>query len=351
MKHISVQKVISILATLSLLASTSLIYAPFVSAGALTSASVQLSDSRPGQATTTYSFGFTTTVTTSIKQLTILFCTTASGTCTAPTGLVNTGATIGSDNIAGTGRTNTFSVNGTLTTVITTPATQSTQAVTISYAGITNPTSTGVYYARITTYSDAGTTIIDGPTSIAFAVTTGITASVTVDPSLTFAVNSVASSQSVNGATTTVSSTSTTIPFGSVSTSSNGIAAQQVVVTTNAQNGYTVYIKYTATPSDGNGHTIADLAGATNASPVSFSAAGTSAFGYTTTSTTLGTGTATRFSGGKWAAFTTSNLEVAHNSAAVSSDTTTIGYQVGIGGTQQAGTYTTTVVLTATPTY
>lgn len=318
-------------------------------AGSFTSARVQLSDSQPSATSVTYSFGFTTSVTTDIKQLNIQICTTASGTCNAPSGFDAGTPTIGSDNIAGTGRTVSKPSANEFKVVVTTPAAQATQAVTISFSGVTNPDSQSTFYARITTYSDTGTTIIDGPTAIGFATTNGITASVTVDPSLTFTVNTVASGQSVNSATTTVATTATTIPFGTVTTSANGIAAHSLVVSTNAVNGYTVYIRYTGALSDGNSHTIADFSGS-NASPATFSAAGTSGFGYTTESTSL-SGTGGRFSSNKYAAFTTSNTEVARATSAVSSDTTKIGYQVGVGGAQEAGTYTTTVTLTATPTY
>ncbi len=209
---------------------------------------------------------------------------------------------------------------------------------------------------RITTYSDTGTTAIDSQ-SVGFAVTAGQVVTVSIDPSLTFAVNAVTNtSQSVNGTSTTVTTTNGTIPFGTVTSSSNAVAAHDLVVTTNAANGYTVYVKYTGALSDGNSHTIADVSGS-NATPAVFTGAGTSGFGYTTQSTTLsggagtGSGQASRFASSKYAALTSSNIEVARATTAVSSDTTRIGYQVGVSGTQAAGAYTTTVVLTATPTY
>ena len=122
-------------------------------AGTFTPAKVTISDSRAGHAATTFDFAYTTTVTTSIKQFDVVFCTTASGACSTPTGMVTTGATRASDNVAGTGRTDTFTGNGTLSTVVTTPASQSTQAVTVSYTGITNPTTADTtFFARITTY-------------------------------------------------------------------------------------------------------------------------------------------------------------------------------------------------------
>jgi hypothetical protein len=329
-----------------------LIYRVAIVNGAnFTNASLSISDSRPSQTAVNYNFAFTTSVTTAIKQLDIQICTTATGTCTAPSGFSSGTPTIGSDNLAGTGRTTTAPTANAFRIVVTTPASQATQAVTVNFTGVTNPDSASTWYARITTYSDTGSTVIDGTTPIAFATTTGVAASVTVDPSLTFAVNGLASGQTVNSLATNVTTTSSTIPFGTITTSTNGIAGHSLVVTTNAGSGYTVYIKYTGQLTSG-ANTIADHTG-TNAAPTVFTSPGTASFGYTTESTSL-SGTGDRFNAGstnKYAAHTTSNLEVARATTAVSSDTTKIGYQVGISGTTPAGTYTSTVVLTATPTY
>jgi hypothetical protein len=329
-----------------------LIYRVAIVNGAnFTSASLSISDSRPSQTSVNYNFAFTTSVTTSIKQLDIQICTTATGTCTAPSNFSSGSPTLNSDNLAGTGRTTTAPSANAFRVVVTTPASQATQAVTVNFTGVTNPDSASTWYARITTYSDTGSTVIDGTTPISFATTTGVAASVTVDPSLTFAVNGLASGQTVNSLATNVTTTSSTIPFGTVTTSTNGIAGHSLVVTTNAGSGYTVYIKYTGQLTSGS-NTIADHSGS-NGTPSVFTSPGTAGFGYTTESTSL-SGSGNRFNesaSNKYAAFTTSNLEVARATTAVSSDTTKIGYQVGISGTTPAGTYTSTVVLTATPTY
>lgn len=321
----------------------------------LTSAYVRLSDSRPNApANVSYVTGWTFPGTTSIQCMNILFATTASGS-TKPTGMVTTSATKGS--VSGGGLTNGNwtlynTVDGTLQYEYASGGGSTATAVTITTNGITNPTSAGVYYAQLTTYTTLSThtcTVPVSTTTIAFRVNNGQALSVTVDPSLTFAVNNVAGSQTVNGSSTTVATTADTIALGNVNSSTNVIAAQDLVVTTNAQNGYTVYASYSGTLTDANSNTIADWTG-TNTAPTTFSAAGTSAFGYTTESTSL-SGTAARFGSGKWAKFETWNYEVARSTVAVSADTTRVGYQVGVSGTQKAGLYQTTIVLTATPTY
>lgn len=367
----------SSLATFLIVALLNLFLFPYlaqkVNAGTLTSAKATIADSRAGQTAVNYDFAFTTTVTTAIKQWTIQFCTTASGTCTAPTGIVTTSAVRSSDNVAGTARTDTFTTNGTLTTVVTTPAAQATQAVTVSYTTITNPTTINTtYFARITTYSDTGTTIIDGTDAVAFAIlaSTSIAVTASVDPTFTFTV-AAANSGTVNGATINVTtSTAILIPFGTLSSGSTKIAAHDLSVTTNALNGYTITVKIPTNSVTGNpplyvsntasSENIDGFTG-TNATPTAWSSpAGTAKsvntgfFGYTTNDATLGTGTANRFTsvGNVWAGPTTPALEVAYSSVGVSSaETTRVGWQAEVNGLQPPGSYSGTVVLVATPTY
>jgi len=356
---------ISVLLVLGLISiSFASFITPKVQAGTFTPAKVTISDSRAGNASTTYDFAFTTTVTDSIKQLNVVFCTTASGACTTPTGMDTTGATRASDNLAGTGRTDTFTGNGTLTTVITTPASQSTQAVTVSYTGITNSTSADTtYFARVTTYSDTGSTVIDSAT-LAFAILTSTSLAVTADVGSTFSFSvAAATSGSVNGASINVSTTTAnSIPFGVLSSGAPKIAAHDISVLTNSPNGYTVTVKTTTDPPLQDNTNNIDKFTGTNAAPASWTSPdGTSAnvntgfFGYTTNDSTLGTGTPDRFtssSGNKWAGATTSPLEVAYSAAGTgSADVTRVGWQAEVNGLQPPGSYTGTVILVATPTY
>lgn len=333
-----------------------------VQAGTFTAAKLTISDSRASATAVTYDFAYTATVTTAIKQVTIQFCTTASGTCTTPTGMTTTTAVRSADNLAGTGRTDTFAANGTLTTVVTTPSTQSTQAITGTYTTITNPSTVNTtFFARITTYSDTGSTVIDSATvAAAILDTTSVAVTASVDPTFTFTVAGVNSGGTVNGATTNVTTTATLIPFGTLSAGSSKIAAQDLTVVTNAASGYTITVKGLTNPVLVSGsHNIDEFSG-TNASPTTWSSpAGTSEsvntgyFGYTTNDATLGTGTVDRFTNGgpNWSGTTTSPLEVAYNATGVSTQTTRIGWQAEVNGLQSQGAYTGTVILVATPTY
>jgi hypothetical protein len=348
MKHLNFKK---ILATTTL-AALALYLVPGVSAATLTSGSASLSDARPGTASTTYTMTFSNVTLTSTKCIQVVFSNAATGGV-IPTNMVTSGVTLGASSNYMPTPASWAATSATPGTVKVTFATGETPASatgrTLVLNGITNGTVADTsYFAQFSTYSDtACTTPIDSGIAT-FIYTNGQAVSMSVDPTIAFTVGSVAGSTSVNGATTTVATTATTIPFGTVTSGANAIAAHLLTVTTNAGAGYTVYARYTAAPTNGS-HQITDWTG-TNAAPTTFSAAGTEAFGYTTTSTSL-SGTAARFASNKWAGFTTANLEVAHSTAAVSASTTTLAYQVGIAGTTPAGSYTSTVILTATPSY
>ena len=374
-------KIVAVFALTILLAFPPLVdfFIPLTHAADLTSYSVSIGDSRAGVATY-HNYQFNTPSTTSIKTITFQYCTTASSTCTAPAGMILTATPslgtvsgIAGSGFAAAGSSGTCTGTGnsacTVTLTVTTPSAQTGGATVIVpvVSGITNPTTVNTtYFVRITT-KDGSAATIDGPDSAAFAIldTTSIAVSASVDPTLTFTVASVASSGLVNGATTTVSSTNTTIPFSTLTSGNPAISAQDLTVTTNASSGYTITASNAATTSGAPLQSAAgdniDTFSGTNASPTTWSApAGTSAnvntgyFGYTTNDATLCTGTASRFTssgGNKWAGTTTTGQEVACSTTGVSSEVTRIGYQAEINDLQPAGSYTGTVILIATPTY
>jgi hypothetical protein len=331
-----------------------------VNAATLTSASVSLSDSRPSQTTVTYTFNFAGVTASNIKCIKIQFSDTATAG-SKPSGMTLNGSLNVSSSTYLAGLTSWTPVvtdaTGLFTSTHATGGVPGTGDIVMT-AHITNgSTASTTYYARFNSYDnvDCATTPRDDVT-LAFIYTDGVVVNATVDPTLTFSLGNVGSGQSVNSATTNVATSSATaVTFGSVTASTNRIAAHDLVVSTNAVTGYTVYTKYTAILTSG-GNTITDHTG-TNAAPTAFPSPGTEAFGYTTADSTLGTGTAARFTtsgGNKWAAyttaFTTSN-EVAYSATAVSSETTRVGYQVGVSATTEPGTYTTTVVYSAVPKY
>lgn len=341
-----------------------------VNAVSASAASLNISDSRAGMTAVTYTFSFTASASTGIKQVDIQMCTTASGTCVAPTGF-NGGTALQTDTLSGSGRTVTGPSANHYKIVVGTTATQSPLSVSLPINGVTNPSTINAsFFGRITTFSDAGTTTIDTATvATATLDTTSIAVSAVVDPSLTFSVAAVGLSSPVDagsGPNTTVATTTTTIPFGTITNGSTNIAAHDVTVSTNAGSGFTVSLKTLASPPLSSGSNNVDQfcgeSGNTcvNTSPQSWSSpaggtanTNTGFFGYTTNDSTLCTFTAARFTSGgpKYAGPDTTAREVDCASSGVSSETKRIGYRLEINGIQPAGSYSGTVILVATPTY
>jgi hypothetical protein len=181
-----------------------------------------------------------------------------------------------------------------------------------------------------------------------------VTVSATVQDEIAFSIAAVTSG-TVNGATINIETTAgvpPTVPFGAMTTTDNKVGAHNLTVTTNATNGYTVYVKYDDQLTHTNAtNKIANISH-TNAEPGAFTSAGTEGFGYTTEDSSLGTGTADRFTstpGDKWAAYTASDAEVVYHNAAVTDQTTKVGYRLTVALTTLMGAYTSTVTYTATP--
>ncbi|MFI5240421.1 MAG: hypothetical protein ACHQUB_01810 [Candidatus Saccharimonadia bacterium] len=325
----------------------------------LTTASVALSNPIPSTASVNYTVTASSVTNGTIKCIQATFSTSPT-TLTTPTGFTAASATITAAtstyvNDSGTG----WSVTDTANTIQYTNASGITPSTltgaTFIMAGITNSSvADTAYYLSFSTYNN--TNCSSSPVDsvvVTYINTNGSNLSLTVNPTMSFTVNGVASGGTCNSgaSTSTGTSTSTTIPFGSVTTASNGLVCQSLSIATNAANGYTVYVRYTGKPTSGS-NTIADWTG-TNNSPTAFSAAGTEAYGYTTSDFALNVanGAVNRFQSDLWAAMTTTNAEVSYSSTGLTTKTVSIGHQVGISGTTKPGTYTTTIIYTCTPVY
>ena len=151
--------------------------------------------------------------------------------------------------------------------------------------------------------------------------------------------------QSVNGATTTVATTDgASIPFGYVDSNTPAIAAHELSVTTNAQNGYQVTIRYNGSHPLSDGANIIDPFTGTNDTPTTWSAptgtknSNSGFFGYTTEDDTLSTvpGAADRFTsdgGNKWAGLNSTPEEVMYSTlGSEEGDTVLLGYQLEVNG-------------------
>jgi alpha-tubulin suppressor-like RCC1 family protein len=200
---------------------------------------------------------------------------------------------------------------------------------------------------------DQTTTDRYSPVQAWYLVTVGdVAVSLSMDPILTFTVSAVTGALSCGDATTTVASATNTVNLGHMSsTTAHPIGGQSLNVATNAANGYTVSVSYSAAMSGASsGHPFANVGG-TNASPTAWPANGTEAFGYTTESSSL-SGTAGRFHSNKWASLTASGQEIMRNTTTpgAAGDTNCIAFQASeAANTPADAAYTTTVLYSVAP--
>jgi hypothetical protein len=291
-----------------------------------------------------------------VGSINFQYCTTASGTCTAPTGLSTSSATLTAQTGASGFTINTATAGA---PYITRTAAAITAGTALSYTlgGITNPSSLGTFYVRITTYTAAalGGTATDTGTVAASTANT-ITLNATVPETLAFCV--------YNTGGTCADSSTTTVNLGVLGATVTGTGTSQFAASTNAGTGY--IITYTGTTLTSGANTIPVYTAA--ASP----ADGTSGFGMNLRSNSYSNGTSTVTIGadvvngsapsiGTYATgYGTANTfnfvastptTVAQSSGPTNNNTFTASYIANIGGAQAAGLYTTTLTYICTPTY
>lgn len=328
-----------------------------VEAAQLTSRKVTVSSSAASGANTTYTFNFTPAAATAIKSVNIDFCTTASGACNpvtptgVPAGLSTTGAAInGSPTGLGTGGswTGSFATNGRLR-ITNTSSGGSASAATVSFTGITNPSTTNAsYYMRVTTYSDdAYTTAIDNGT-VAASTANQITVTASVDETLTFCTG-------ISGITTSSCSgaTGSSVNLGSLTPSTTGSGTSQIGIATNAGSGYAVTVAGTTLTSGAN--TVNAMAAATTSSQ------GTEQFGLNLVANTTptvgqapdGSGTgapATGYGTANNFKFVTGET-IASKASADDFRRYTVSYMANVANTTEPGTYATTLTYVGTATF
>ncbi|PIS39099.1 MAG: hypothetical protein COT34_00195 [Candidatus Nealsonbacteria bacterium CG08_land_8_20_14_0_20_43_11] len=339
---------------------------------------VRLFDSRPSTSTT-YDFEADHTAS-NAKCINVQFCTTASGTCTPA------GTTLSATAKSSSGWAGWTQANWTLATaadiLALTYATGETPSpitnASFSIDAITNPASAGTKYAWIETTdsvtncntSDPGGTTIDTGV-VAFAIIEGVTVSVTVSESLTSAVYAVTSGSCTVSGGTNITSTATTVPFGTIVVDTFYNSCQDVRVATNANSGYTTRVFKTAaltctSAGQCGSNTIADGTcdgSCSTSTEESWASSEYNGFGYCmddtvgTAASTADTGWATYYCGASPQYFKTTGTAAANavaimsSAGAASNDRANIGFRITVDAAQPAGPYSTTIVYTTTPTY
>ncbi|HEX3568909.1 MAG TPA: hypothetical protein VHT70_04525 [Candidatus Saccharimonadales bacterium] len=344
--------------------------------------------------------GFKIGTTGNVGSILLQYCTTpiAGSTCTAPTGFTaanivtptETGFSANnftndtSTDLTGApwsctgsspGRTNCIALKRTSAASET-----ASTAVTIVLGGgtsdyITNPSTTGTFFVRITTYSDTtyGTAVDNGTAASSTAQQISITAK--VQEALNFSVGAPASgSLPAPGATCAPFTDPGTLTIGDAN---NGLSSSQAYdghsyfrVSTNGINGTKILYSGDTLKSGANSiASIGETSGGTSSTP------GTAQFGlgidtsdtqsgngYSFTSLTstispaygLGAGTITPAGTAKFnfnTASLTSPVQIASSAGVISCDTGSVRYLANIATNTPPGIYTTTIDYIAVPTY
>lgn len=324
-----------------------LIYSQVVIAAPLTTRSITLGSSA-ASASTTHKYDFTVATTGNVGSIIFEYCTTASGSCTGPTGLDVDSVTLD----AQTGATG-FVVDATETTtnkivIDRTPASVSASAV-LSYtfgSAVNSSTANETFFVRVST-TDAA----DGGGS---TVDTGVVAgSTAAQPVVTIAVNETLTFCIYTGANCAAGGTAVSLGTASPSSASSG--TNKMDASTNASGGYAITVNGATLTSGANTITaITAGSGATsspgseqfglnlrdNTSPnVGTDPSGDSGFSYGT-----GYGTIDSFK------FVSGNT-VTSTSAPTLNTTYTAAYIANISATTEPGTYQTTLTYICTATF
>jgi hypothetical protein len=235
---------------------------------------------------------------------------------------------------------------------------------TFIIAGVTNPSTGGSQLFHIYTKTSGDVQIEHSTFRVAIINSVSVTA--TVEASLTFSIAGKATSSSINGVTTTGSSTMSSLAFGVLAPGVPKTLGQSLRVTTNAAYGFTVTVQQDHNLLSSNGADIDSFDNGVEASSTALAWTVPTGvlgqemtyghFGFTSADGSL-TGGADSYGSALYKGFNNSDpIEVMyHNgpSDGLTADigTTTVAYTVGITALQEAGDYSNTLTYICTPTY
>lgn len=201
-----------------------------------------------------------------------------------------------------------------------------------------------------------------GHTRVVILDTTLVTAS--VNTSFVFTVYGNGGTEAVNGTTTTLTSSSTTIPFGTLTAGEIETLSQDLTVQTNALNGFVVTVQADGALQSSTGADIDTFSnGTTITNPAAWSTPTNQLLDENTwghwgvTSEDHSTNRTNEFATSTWAGLGTAPVEVFSHTGPADEETfgigsTTVGYQVEITALQEAGDdYSAILTYIATPTF
>jgi hypothetical protein len=314
-------------------------------------------------------FKFTITTTSAIRAIGFQYCTTATGTCTAPTDLTANGATLGTTvGLAGSPTYNA-AVSAPYVSFTADP---SATAIEVTLNAVYNPSVTNAtFYTRIFTYTSStptvGTTAATDSGVVAASTATAIVLTGTMPEYIQFCTGDIVT---VNCGSTGQGSITFSKEF---SPSDTATATSQMAASTNANTGYVITVVGTTLTSGSNtipqvGSTATAVAGARGSSKF-----GLNLVANTTTASNPAVGTAITpaSNAGSLRAKAQTNFDTADSFALDLNTTTaiaksndggggpfptdsqvyTVSYFVDVSGSQAPGTYVSTLNYVCTATF
>lgn len=249
-------------------------------------------------------------------------------------------------------------------------------AHTLTFTGMTNPEKTTPVEVGV---ADTYTIQLENTTSgewgnAMFAIIEPVVVTARVSAALAFTVEGVEDTETLHGGGIDISTQPDAIDFGTLDINTAYIAAQDLSITTNASDGYSVTVWQDQDLRSPGGDTIKAFQDGTPIAPASsiaWAAPGGDLgdpdtwghFGFTSQDRQVGatcldvTSEAGYFFGGGWAGFNGDTPEevMCHtgpsDGEAEHIGTTRVGYQIEITALQPAGDYTNTLTYIATPTF
>lgn len=189
-------------------------------------------------ANTTYSLIFSVANNETIGSISLLFCSNSpiGNPCTPPSGL-----NVANANLVSQSGTGGFAVSSTSTanTIVLSrqPTTESAGQKVFIFKNIVNPSSVGTFYARVDTYatsSPSGTPLDTG--GFAMAISNSYLLTAVVPPYLLFCSGVTISNFNCSDAS------GNNINFGNLSPYNTAYSQSQILIETNAQNGYSIQL-------------------------------------------------------------------------------------------------------------
>jgi hypothetical protein len=294
------------------------------SAAALTTVGWNISKPHPGDTAVRYTWTFTTATTGTIAKIDM----------TVPAGTAGAALTVA--DIYGVPAGGTIALVGTTVTyTLATPTSVSSGIkVLLAVDGFTNTSTTGTYTSNVTT-STSVPAAIDGPTA---------SASVTIASNATTVTVVIARSTSFSD-----NLTGFTFPMDP-GTANDMTQVEQLIVKSNAANGYTLNIKATALQTGAPVQTIPSVSTGIAVGVVSGSFTA-DRWGYAATITGTGLRQGAGLSAGSYVGYTTAGENAISAAGPTNTDTINLTHRVKIDFGQAAGTYNSTITYIVTPSY